>query len=231
MIKFLRKYQAPTALIYCALILTLMEYFLLPGRVETLRFGPSLFGGRAPSLSSGLVWVTACVLLYFLIPFVHLKFVLKELPSRFGLLTDGFLKHLKAYLFLYLLMCPLIYVAFLQPEFSRLYPFVPEAKASWSSFVIWEIAYICQFFALESFFRGYLLFTLEKHTTEKWLAIAMMTVPYTMIHFHKPLPECLGAIIAGLALGWMALRYRSWLGGAILHSLVAVTMDALSATN
>ena len=55
-----------------------------------------------------------------------------------------------------------------------------------------------------------------------------MTVPYTMIHFHKPFPECLGALGAGLLLGFLALRYRSFLGGVVLHSLVAVTMDLLA---
>lgn len=30
-----------------------------------------------------------------------------------------------------------------------------------------------------------------------------------MIHFEKPLPETIGAIIAGLALGMMAIRSKS----------------------
>lgn len=48
---------------------------------------------------------------------------------------------------------------------------------------------------------------------------------YVMIHFHKPVFECLGATIAGLVLGHLSLKYRSWVGGAILHALVGVTLD------
>ncbi|MEQ1723674.1 MAG: CPBP family intramembrane glutamic endopeptidase, partial [Pseudobdellovibrio sp.] len=69
--------------------------------------------------------------------------------------------------------------------------------------------------------------TLERHMS-KWIAIAVMVVPYTMIHFHKPVLETFGAIIAGMVLGHLSIKYRSWLGGAILHSLVALTIDFLA---
>jgi membrane protease YdiL (CAAX protease family) len=50
-------------------------------------------------------------------------------------------------------------------------------------------------------------------------------IPYVMIHFGKPLPETLGAIIAGLVLGHLALKSRSvWLGIAT-HVIVATSMD------
>ncbi len=60
----------------------------------------------------------------------------------------------------------------------------------------------------------------------KAVAIAAMVVPYTMIHYHKPMLEALGAIIGGCLLGYLALRYRSWVGGAFLHASVALTMDS-----
>jgi uncharacterized protein len=53
-------------------------------------------------------------------------------------------------------------------------------------------------------------------------------VPYCMIHFSKPLPEALGAIVAGVVLGTLSLRTGSILGGAMLHVAVAVTMDVLA---
>jgi hypothetical protein len=49
-----------------------------------------------------------------------------------------------------------------------------------------------------------------------------------MIHFHKPFLECLGAVVAGLVLGHLALRFRAFWGGALLHILVAVSMDLLA---
>ena len=52
-----------------------------------------------------------------------------------------------------------------------------------------------------------------------------MVIPYCMIHFHKPLPEVFGAIVAGIVLGWLALETRSLWGGVLLHVAVALSMD------
>ncbi len=83
-----------------------------------------------------------------------------------------------------------------------------------------------QFFSLEFFFRGFLI-----HGTRArygYYAILLSVVPYCMIHFGKPLPETLGAIVAGLALGTISLFTRSiWLG-VLIHVSVAVSMDLLS---
>jgi membrane protease YdiL (CAAX protease family) len=48
-----------------------------------------------------------------------------------------------------------------------------------------------------------------------------------MIHFAKPMPEEFAAIVAGLVLGYMALRSRSFVPGILLHVAVALTMDLL----
>ena len=219
--------QGPLALIYCVIILTLMEYFFIPPRAEVWLRGNPFSNWMIPSLDAGLVWSASCVIGYFLIPIFIIKKFSKEDLANYGLSFVGFWKHLRTYVGLYMLMIPLIYLASQQPDFKGTYPFVPEAKNSLGSFVIWETGYVIQFFALESFFRGYLLFTFEKYM-EKWMAISMMLVPYVMIHYHKPVFEAFGAIFAGLILGWLSLRYRSWLGGAVLHSLVAVTLDILA---
>lgn len=59
-------------------------------------------------------------------------------------------------------------------------------------------------------------------------AVLLAVMPYCMIHFGKPMPETLGAIFAGIALGTLSLFTRSiWLGVAI-HVSVAVSMDLIS---
>jgi hypothetical protein len=45
------------------------------------------------------------------------------------------------------------------------------------------------------------------------------------MHVGKPGPEAIGSIVAGIALGIIALRNRSFIPGAILHWAVAVTLD------
>jgi membrane protease YdiL (CAAX protease family) len=54
-----------------------------------------------------------------------------------------------------------------------------------------------------------------------------MTVPYVMIHFVKPMPEAVAAIFAGLILGYLAVRSKSFVPGFVLHVAVAMTMDFL----
>ena len=73
--------------------------------------------------------------------------------------------------------------------------------------------------------RGFILFALVRYFGH--VAIFVMTIPYTMIHFAKPLPETFGAIIAGIALGTLVLRTGSIYGGVLIHIAVAWSMDLL----
>lgn len=222
----IKKFEAPAALVYCAVILCLMEYFFIPPRAEAWLHGQGLFGWGVPSLQAGLIWAASCLLGFFFIP-VILTRAFGNALADYGFSIKGFLRSLPIYLLLYLLVIPLIYFASLQQHFAEVYPFVPSAKSSLENFLTWEVAYVLQFFALEFFFRGYLLYTLHKYV-DKWLAIAIMLVPYVMIHFHKPFLETMAAIFAGGVLGYLSLKNRTWLGGAVLHALVAVSMDTLA---
>ena len=82
-----------------------------------------------------------------------------------------------------------------------------------------------QFIGVEAFFRGFMTFGLLRRFG--WLSILVMTVPYTMIHFTKPMPEATAAIFAGLILGYLAVRSKSFVPGIFLHAGVALTMDLL----
>ena len=69
---------------------------------------------------------------------------------------------------------------------------------------------------------GFLVFALFKRFG--YYAVPIMTIPYCMIHFDKPAAEVFGAIVAGMALGYLALRSKSWLPGAVLHWAVGISM-------
>lgn len=59
-------------------------------------------------------------------------------------------------------------------------------------------------------------------------SIFVMTVPYCMIHFGKPMTESFAAIFAGIFLGWLSYKNNNiWLG-LLLHCTVALTMDVLA---
>jgi membrane protease YdiL (CAAX protease family) len=49
-----------------------------------------------------------------------------------------------------------------------------------------------------------------------------------MIHYGKPYLEAGGALIAGVALGSLAMRTRSIYAGFLVHATVALLMDGLA---
>jgi membrane protease YdiL (CAAX protease family) len=86
--------------------------------------------------------------------------------------------------------------------------------------------YIAQFFALEVFFRGFMLSPLRRSFGSG--AVFAMCVPYVMIHYGKPYLESAGAFLAGVALGSLAMRTRSIYSGFFVHVSVALMMDLLA---
>ncbi|MEZ4311471.1 MAG: hypothetical protein R3F14_25830 [Polyangiaceae bacterium] len=54
-----------------------------------------------------------------------------------------------------------------------------------------------------------------------------MVVPYCMIHYGKPYLETCGAVVAGVALGSVAMRTRASTPG-FLCVTVALSMDVLA---
>ena len=211
------------ALLYCGVLLTVLEYVYLPWRIQLRLDGTR----RAISLEAGLTWAIATTVGYLVLPTLFVLLAHREGLSSIGYRLKGFVRHAWIYLVLYAVMVPFLLLAGDRADFQRTYPFVLNARHDWTTFLAWEAAYLLQFFALEAFFRGYLLFTLERRFG--WTAILVMVVPYCMIHFHKPVLEALGALVAGIVLGALALRLRSFFGGVLLHGLVALTMDLIGA--
>jgi membrane protease YdiL (CAAX protease family) len=117
-------------------------------------------------------------------------------------------------------------IASYSSDFTAKYPIYPKTGNSWGEFLIWESSYAVFFIALEFFFRGFMLFTTARYLGA--YAIFVMVIPYVMIHYGKPFAETLGSIIAGTALGTLALRTRSIFGGVLIHVAVAWCMDILA---
>lgn len=77
--------------------------------------------------------------------------------------------------------------------------------------VIWVILVLCT----EFFFRGFMLFGLEKKFGR--YSALIQAFPYMLIHLYKPWPELYFSFFAGIALGLINLRSRSVIPSIIIH--------------
>lgn len=223
------------ALVLCALILTMQEYY--GGRAF---FDQQFYPTIAKHFSSativtlskydellGFAWWAGTRIGGYVLPFVVWKLAFrKESILDFGLRTRGFFDHAWIYGLFLAVVLPAMLLVSAQPDFGSYYPFYKTAPRSWFDFLVWEAMYFAQFFALEMFFRGFWLGALRRSFGSG--AIFAMAVPYCMIHFGKPYLEAVGAIVAGIALGSLSMKTKSIYQGFLVHITVAALMDWLS---
>ena len=139
-------------------------------------------------------------------------------------------------LFLAFMLLVVVQFAGRQPGFEQYYPmFRPDWFAydpelhGWWFFVIYEATYVVYFLGWEFFFRGFMLFRLEPEFGAK--AILIQAVPFALMHINKPPLEFHSSLLAGIVLGWLAWRSRSFWPCFLLHAGVAVTMDLTALVN
>lgn len=173
-------------------------------------------------------WVCGNLVVYFLIPVIILRGLFRERVRDYGLKLAGAFTDFWIYVVMFAIMVPLVFLVSTDAHFQNTYPFyhLSPGESLWPNFWRWELEYAFQFFCLEFFFRGFIVHG-TKHRFGCY-SILVMTVPYCMIHYGKPMPEAFASIVAGIALGFMSLKTRSiWMGAAI-HVTVALTMDFTS---
>ncbi|MEX1189284.1 MAG: CPBP family intramembrane glutamic endopeptidase, partial [Bacteroidia bacterium] len=177
--------------------------------------------GNLPHL---FFWVLVQLISLLILPAIFLWIVR---PKSFSLFRLPLRKSWNIYLWMFLIMLPvLLGVSFLS-SFQETYPFLKFSNGiNLKMLVFWEFIYALQFIAVEFFFRGFLLLGMLPVFGEASLAVSIL--PYVMIHFGKPYPEVLGALIAGWVLARLALKTGSIVPGIFLHFGIAVVMDLLS---
>jgi membrane protease YdiL (CAAX protease family) len=206
-------------------------------------FGRALAGHKVLARYADLIgyvyWTCAKLLGFGLLPLLHLRLLGQPIgdyglglrPAK-GMLAPQNqnvmprLRFGRTYLLLMCAILPAVYAVSFTPAFQQSYPFYRQAGRSLFDFLCWEVSYLSTFFAVEFFFRGYLLFGLRRALGSHALFVSML--PYCMIHVLKPAPEALGSIFAGLLLGILALATGSLWCGVLLHVSVALTMDVLA---
>jgi membrane protease YdiL (CAAX protease family) len=220
--------RAIWVLLAVALSMLLSRYAGRASWVQQQPWAQQLFHGLPlhPRIWPRLYWALFKLVNYGLVSLLVIKLVFRERVRDYGLVGKTGWRLWLLYLGLFLVVLPFVYLASASPQFLAAYPKYRLAGRALHELLIWEAAYGLQFFLLELFFRGFILFSLARYCGH--IAIFIMVLPYTMIHFGKPMPEALGSVIAGIALGTLALRTRSIFGGVAIHCAVAWSMDLLA---
>jgi membrane protease YdiL (CAAX protease family) len=225
------------ALVMCAVILTLQEYYggraFFDQAIRPWLVGLDVSHPRAIKLAKydelyGFSWwAFARIVGYALVPFPVWKLCFwQDSLLDMGLRTRGFFKHTWIYAAFLGVVLPMLLLVSRQPDFGSYYPFYRNSARSWYDLLCWEAMYFAQFFALEIFFRGFWLGALRRSFGSG--AIFAMAVPYCMIHYGKPFLEANAAIVAGIALGSLSMKTKSIYQGFLVHITVAGLMDWLA---
>ncbi|MET0391057.1 MAG: CPBP family intramembrane glutamic endopeptidase [Polyangiales bacterium] len=226
-VEALPSYRAAAVLVTAAVALILPRYFGQTSSLEKFAFLQALAEGLPyPQMHGDVYWALFKVFNYGFVPWLCMRFVLKEPLSAFGVRFVESRAAALTYLAMLLAIAPFVVIASGTEAFLRTYPKCAAAGDGLGPLLVWELAYGLQFLMLEVFFRGFLIFALARWIGS--LAIFVMIIPYAMIHFSKPMAECFGSILAGIALGTVALRTRSIVGGVLVHCVVAWSMDLLA---
>ncbi len=88
------------------------------------------------------------------------------------------------------------------------------------AFVVTNVAYMI---AWEFFFRGFMLFGLEKKFGF-WGANCAQTFIFFLLHIGKPAPELYSTLLTGLLFGYLTYRCRSVIPMVIIHSSIMLSV-------
>jgi uncharacterized protein len=218
-----------------ALLLLLFKKLGTPGQFRD--FAGPLRDHPRIDVFSDLWWFFSSLLLLGIIPYCTLTLLGVRGEERGTAKGDAALG-LRWVLILYAIMLPVIGIASQSKGFWSYYPInrkLAEQAVTWAyegepaSWLMWiaiyEVGYAMYFLGWEYFYRAFLTLALERKLGIH--AVLVANVPFALMHAGKPLPEALGSIVAGLALGLFALRTRSFWYCWLLHAMIACSMDLL----
>lgn len=146
--------------------------------------------------------------------------------SFYGVTLSNF--SIRPYLLMLFMMVPLVAAASTQADFLAMYPrmqnieYLQQPGRGWHK-LLYQLSYGLDFFSIELFFRGFLIFAFAKYAGQG--AILPMAIFYCTIHFGKPLGECISSFFGGIILGVVAYRTQTILGGFLVHVGIAWLME------
>lgn len=217
-----REPESSFILLIVPIILTFWVYFGKQADFDSLFKG---FQGRwNQDVYSTIYEYLTAFLLMFWIPFFLVKMAFKKRLRDYGFQL-GDAKYGFRYVIIALpFLIWAIYVGSSNTGMQAEYPLAKSAMPHLHLFIIVEMFYLVYYMSWEFLFRGFMLFGLEKEFGAL-TAILIQTIPSAIVHIGKPFSESMGAIVAGLFFGYLAIRTRSILYPLILHAIVGIGTD------
>lgn len=93
----------------------------------------------------------------------------------------------------------------------------------WVAVLLYEVSYGLDFFSVEMFFRGYLIFAFSRFLGP--YVVLPMIASYCFLHFGKPLGETISSVFGGYILGIISMNSRNIWGGIFIHVGIAWLME------
>jgi len=134
-------------------------------------------------------------------------------------------KPVGALLVLIFVAMPLVCLAF--PEFAEFYPRYKPGRTDFVALMQYQLAMGAYMFCWEFFFRGFMLFGVERHLGAV-PAILLQASPFFLLHANKPEPELISSWFGGILMGWLCLKARCMWPSFLLHWMLYSSMEVNS---
>jgi len=220
--------RSSATIILIAFIMLIVEYFGWQGPFFKFAKGSSFFkfeDRNTVFLIAQIYTSISFAIFFFFIPLLfNFFFPLDKQNNSVGLSLPKKGSLFKDYAPLVLIMIPILWFVCADPSFNQFYPLYKPTNVK--MLFLYELVYLTQFVSIEFFFRGFGIFRMERLCPK--YGVLLMIIPYSFVHIHKPFPEAIGSIIAGIILGNLALKSKSIWPGVIVHACIALSADIFS---
>lgn len=203
-----------------------------------------------PDPKSPEAWWYINTTLCLWVPLMTIILFLKQEPSQFGLTRGDRRLGLRwtwiAWIGMVLVLAVVVSVPSLRVQFQGQYlygrlsqplsnvgPVFFMQHVNLKALLCYELAMGFYLFCWEFFFRGFLLFGLQKSILGTWGAVIVQALLFALLHWSyvpgasKPPVEVWSALPGGIILGILALRTRSFLYGFLAHWAISGTLDLI----
>lgn len=211
-------------MVYTAVVMILIYYY---GKSNhAFIYFPELFSGfddnAERAFYGSVYWLVFGIGVYLVIPWIFIRIGGERLRD-YGVRLPSSYGHLWIYVAMLMTVVVMAYFASFKQSFLNTYPYYAYFREEPVYYGLFMAGRAVRFFALEFFFRGYLLFALRPKFGDAAFFISM--IPYCMLHFGKPVEETVFALFGGIIFCWIAARTNSIWGAVVLHVSLAVAMD------